>query len=296
MVEPWVVLQHGILRLAEIGQEIINEPVQHLHGVGARDRKSKVLQLAEVAGKQRFNRVQNLRSDRIRRKLNVLWPEEIRLCRFTVLGIEIPASTKRFVTAHQKSGLSPHLPIEKLHRQRFAALGPMPKLAVRADKAAIAPDIDLKAKGARPTPDFLENTPFAGLCDAYGSGTELDGRALSKRASVVWIVDPGVADLVAGSSQLISKMPHCRKDEGDFLLVMADIGRLGHHLAHEHGIAAFVCAVQRRDTQRQLVSKDEDQPRQENSSSSGSFGRPPRDAGEVRLPCRSARRQDRWSP
>lgn len=75
MVEPGVVLQHGILRLAKVGKKIRDEPVEHLNGVGPGDSKPKIFQFTEVAGKELSNLVHNLHRNRIARKLNVLRSE-----------------------------------------------------------------------------------------------------------------------------------------------------------------------------------------------------------------------------
>jgi hypothetical protein len=144
----------------------------------------------------------------------------------------------------------------------------MPILAVRADKAVIWPQIYLEIESFGPTSNFPENTPLAGLRNAKRFRTKLTMRAFNlalERTGIVRIIDPGVADIVTIFSQSFREMAHCGEDEGYFLFVVANIGRLRHHLAHEHGIAGFVCAIQRRDGQRQLVSKDEEQPGQENS-------------------------------
>ena len=54
-------------------------------------------------------------------------------------------------------------------------------------------------------------------------------------------------------------MPHRREDEGDLLLVLVDVDRLGAHLDHEHQVKRRIEPGEGAEILTQLVAEDQDE-------------------------------------
>lgn len=68
-----------------------------------------------------------------------------------------------------------------------------------------------------------------------------------------------IIDNEIGLTEFACEMPHGRKDECNFLLMVADVGRLFGDLDHENEIALRVKAAQRGDIVAELVAEDKHQ-------------------------------------
>jgi hypothetical protein len=83
---------------------------------------------------------------------------------------------------------------------------------------------------------------------------------LARKAAVRASVGQGsVFDRPASAAKFIGEMAHRGEYQRDLLLVVAYIGRLVPHLAHENGVERFVGGPQRGDGLRKLVAEDKDQ-------------------------------------
>ena len=124
MIEEAFSFQHCILVVAEEGEGMLDEVLQGRFGLHFGDGEPEGVQIAEVIAEARVDEVQDVLRDRIGFDLVGLRQEEIGLGRLAVLGIEIPLSAFRLAAIHQQPGLAPHVPIEELHAQLLAPLGP----------------------------------------------------------------------------------------------------------------------------------------------------------------------------
>ena len=147
VVEIRVILQHGILRGAEIHQEIVYEGTERPLGIGAGDGETKVLKLAEIVGKQPLDGVDDIPCYPVRCEDRVSWPQQVRLGGAAVFRVKIPASTDRLFAIHQQASLATHFPVEIFHRQAFAPGRPALELLMAGKKAPIRADIDLDVEG-----------------------------------------------------------------------------------------------------------------------------------------------------
>ena len=86
-------------------------------------------------------------------------------------------------------------------------------------------------------------SPFAGLGDHDAS---VGGRLQSpqdlavQRRGRLRIAQPHVTHVDPSLPQSLGELAHGGEDEDELLLVVGDIGRLVHHLRHQHGIACRV--------------------------------------------------------
>ncbi len=79
-------------------------------------------------------------------------------------------------------------------------------------------------------------------------------RELSRKgAAIVGIVEPNVVDHDSLLPEFLRKVPHRGENECNFLLMVADIARLGLDLGHEYDVARRQ-AVQRRNGAGELVA------------------------------------------
>ena len=79
-----------------------------------------------------------------------------------------------------------------------------------------------------------------------------------QRPDVGRIVKPDIVDPPAVGAQFLREVAHGGEDEGDLLLVVRHIGRLGRDFGHQHHIARAVTCLQGGQGGVELVAKDED--------------------------------------
>lgn len=91
MVEERSLSQHRILRFAKIREELIDEIISRLFGLGASDCKPKIAGGAHVFGELSFYKPNNFSRDSVRTEPTMPGLEKIRLRWPTVLGIEVPS-------------------------------------------------------------------------------------------------------------------------------------------------------------------------------------------------------------
>ena len=92
--------------------------------IRARDGKPEGFEIAEVVGKSRSDKIENLARDRVGRKMGDIGHEQVGRRGLAVLRVEIPAAADGFVAVHQQSRAPAHLAVEIFHAQRFAPLAP----------------------------------------------------------------------------------------------------------------------------------------------------------------------------
>jgi hypothetical protein len=78
-----------------------------------------------------------------------------------VIKVKVPLPARRLLAAvlHQHAVALALLAIEKLHAQRFAALGMGRKLAHRAEEMAVFPQVEIQIVSRRHGLDGLQHTP-----------------------------------------------------------------------------------------------------------------------------------------
>ena len=129
----------------------------------ARHGKSEFCCIADVACKAALDHLNDVLCDGVWRKVQRLWHRQIALRRFPVLGVKIPLPTFGRVSVHHKTGLTPHIAIEKFHAQLFAVLGPAFKFSMGAQEAVIRPDFYQDIKAVGPAIQHRFHPPFACL-------------------------------------------------------------------------------------------------------------------------------------
>jgi hypothetical protein len=72
-------------------------------------------------------------------------------------------------------------------------------------------------------------------------------------------MERNIIDPPSGLTKFVGKMTHRGEDEGDLLLVMADIDRLILKLGHQHEIARAIARDKTRKVRRELIAQDKDQ-------------------------------------
>ena len=162
MIQELLPCQHRVLIIAKLGQRAFQEMRERSLCIGARYAKPEWTQRAEIIAKARLDQIEHILRDRIRHKAQRLRHHQVARGGFAVIMIEIPLPAYRLIAVHQNIGFAPHIAVEKLHAQRFAALGPVLEFFVTGDEAVIGQD--LNGKGSVQTLQFLQQPPFARFC------------------------------------------------------------------------------------------------------------------------------------
>ena len=111
---------------------------------------------------------------------------------------------------------------------------------------------------------MLGQPPLAAFGHGHGVETpavQRAGQFAGDGAGVVGIVDGDVSHRQPPGPQTLGVVSHGGEDQGDLLLVVADIGRLVAHLGHQKGVGGRVQPVQRAQIVRQLVAQHQSQNR-----------------------------------
>ncbi len=85
------------------------------------------------------------------------------------------------------------------------------------------------------------------------------GEFTGEGAGVAGIVEAHVIDGDALGLKILREMAHGGKQEGDLLAMVGDVGRLLHHLNHQHPVDLRVEVRERGDGAGELVPQDETQ-------------------------------------
>ncbi len=167
--------------------------------------------------------------------------------------VEVPLPAGGLVAIHQQAGLAAHFAVEILHAKLLAPLRPGSEFIARADEPAIEAKLDIDAEAFAPTLLHLEHAPFR----CFGGDHAMRYVARNgprqftgQRAGVCRIVEPDIVDLPAKAAQFIGEGAHRGEDEGQLLLVVANVGRLVRDLGHQHDVMRAVAALKRGDGRR----------------------------------------------
>ena len=76
----------------------------------------------------------------------------------------------------------------------------------------------------------------------------------SDAARVFGIIQSGVVHLPALGPQVIRKLTHRGKDQGDLFGVVGDVGCLAHDFGHDDDIAGLISLAQGREGRRKLIT------------------------------------------
>ena len=136
---------------------------------------------------------------------------------------------------------------------------------MRAEETAVGANLDRQARPLREGGQMLGQPPLAAFGHGHGvetAGVQRAGQFAGYGAGVVGIVDGDVSHRQPLGSQALGVVSHGGEDQGDLLLVVADIGRLVAHLGHQKGVGGRVQPVQRAQIVRQLVAQHQPQNRQ----------------------------------
>ena len=124
-------------------------------------------------------------------------------------------------------------------------------------EATVITDLHGNAGLAFPAPHRLQDAPFARLGHNHAVGgvrLHCGGQRLAQ--SVVTAEGP-IIDREALRLEIGKEVAHGRKEKGDLLLVMANVGRLRHHFRAEDHVLLGVQIIERGNPAIELVAKDE---------------------------------------
>ena len=237
VIHPWLTLNHRILISAEKGQAFTDKLIKNMQSLIAGNSKIKSGQLPKMIGATHLDKGQNFGCDRIWRKTAWRRHSQSGFWRLTIIGIIIPFAANWLITFHQHLITPSQIAIEKFHAKRFSSLSPFSKIIKAAEESCISTNIDSKAEPRLPTGHFIGKPIFPWCGDhnpIWAKGGNRSGNLTSKRASIIRIIKPAIANRDTVIAKRVGKMAHRRKQIGYFPLMMFDIGDLGHHLGHQH--------------------------------------------------------------
>jgi|GEM_PF-3050420 len=240
-------------------QGLVDERRKGRLGIGARDREPEGRKVAEMIAEPGLDQRQHLLRDCIWRGRPGPGHEEIGARCLPVLRIEIPLAAGRLIAVHQEAGLAAHVAVEIFHAQLLAARGPILERRGRAQEAIVGEGVDRDRELPLPVLQHLPHAPFAGCRDDDALRAVCGNRVRhlpGKTALVLGRIQRHIVDSPARCTQLRGEMTHGRKDEGDLLLVMADIGGFIVKLRHQHAVPRRIARDQAGEGRRQLIAED----------------------------------------
>ena len=179
--------------------------------------------------------------------------------RLAIVVIEVPLATRRLALLHQHTRVLPHLAVEELHAELFAAFRMLLKHLPRAEKMPVRPHLKLHVRFARHSLDLACHAPFPRLdhdqllrLQALDCLAELLREGLAPFPAELAIVHPP-----STLFQRLAKMPHRREEDRDACLRAPHLRRLMLHLRHPDDILFRIKPIQRRRRSIELVTEDE---------------------------------------
>jgi len=189
---------HGVLPVAEAGQDARQEGFQRSLGLIHGGRPTEIVQIAEMIGKQARN-VGDRALRRGRRDCaQPRWRAESLGQLLAVLSVEVPATAFGIGALHQQARLAAHLAIEILHPQLALISRPSSKTGMRTDEAPVLADIDGQSAGRGERREGFGQPDLARLGD-HDAGIGVVGQGAVKFADDGLRVARGVdADIANG--------------------------------------------------------------------------------------------------
>ena len=184
--------------------------------------------------------------------------EQVRLGGLSVVVVVIPLAALRLVAIHQDARLLAHQPIEILHAEFLAPLGPILEFRLGRDETGVGQARDLQRQLVKQ----FDQPPVAGGGADHLLRAEFVGAAQKLPVNglcVVRVGEPGIGNGPAVFDQGRRELAHRGKDQRDLLRMVLGPSRLAPHLGHDHDIRLPVGRIQRGQRRGQLVAKDEDQ-------------------------------------
>ena len=243
VIHPRLVRDHRVLIGAEQRQPLGDECVEDGKRLLPCDGKAEIIEIAEMPGAAFGDEGQHLGGGLVGREGRRLRHGQRQVGRFAIVGVIVPPAADRLAAFHQHVMMTAHLAIEELHAKLLAALGPAFEHAGRAHEPVVVPDLDIDSQLVFPAAHRRKDTVLAGLGQDQPFGAVPCHRArhlTGKAAAVGLVIKPDIVDGDAFLAKFVGKVAHCREQEGDLALVMADIGDFLDHLGHQHDIPFLV--------------------------------------------------------
>jgi hypothetical protein len=231
---------HRILPVAEAGQAVCDEILQHRIGIRLRHRQSEIFDVAHIVGEACGDHGHDLARDGIGRETRRCRQRNTRRQLLAILVIVVPLAAGGALLVHQQGMRAAHVAVEELHPQRFAHRRPITKRADRAQEAIVGADVHRAATLLRPAAHVFEQPPFAGF-GADDLVHAMRGRGpdhlAAQAVGVGGIVETAVIDGNPPRPQRLGEMAHRRQHQRDLVDVMRDVAALVHHLRHQDDVA-----------------------------------------------------------
>ena len=256
MIEEAIVIQHRILKIAELRQRVLDEMRQRAARLSLIGGIPERAQGAETVAKSRLDQIKHLFHRVVRCEFHRAVEIDSIGRGFAVVVVEIPLAACGLTILHQQAGFAPHLAIEILHPQRFAPLGPIVEFIKRRHE----PRVRMHGQLQRHILKRVDQPPFTALGGdhLFRAGFVRAAQQFTRdRTAIIGVVQLGIADVPPIIPQPRRKLAHGCKDQGDFLRVMLNIGRLVRDLGHHDDVLFLVRIFQRRQIFRQLIPKDQ---------------------------------------
>ncbi len=264
MVEPGFAGPHGILEIAEKGEDVIDEQAQSREGIAAGDRPGEGFERAGVVGEMLFDEGDDLTSDGIRFRSGG-WDQS---CRsgfaeaFAVFGIEIPCSAGGLAVVHEDIMAFAHFAVEEFHAQGLAAPGVTAEILDGAEKVGVLEDFEGDAGLLAAELDIDADAILTGFDDDdFFRLVALDrtGEFCGDAAAVAGVVERGVIDVVPGFLQIGAEMAHGGEEQGDALFVGPDVGAFRPGLDHPQDVVPLAGCGEGRASGIELITEDDDE-------------------------------------
>ena len=269
---PRIAPDHGVLPVAEVGQDVCHEVGEDALGLFGRRRPPEFLQVTEVIREQTRHIRDGPLRDLVGRGPQARGRAQALGQALAVLGVVVPFAADRLAVVEKDAGFATHLAIEELHPQLGLAGRPAAEAVVRADEAMIRANLHRDGGDACKGGQRLGQTPFAAFGD-YNPAERLIVEGAVQFAGdgvgVGRIVDADVAHRDTARLKPQGEAAHGGEDQGDLLLVVSDVGGLVVDLGHQDDVPRRIETLQSGQTVGQLVAQHQTKP---GSRSRGSLG------------------------
>ena len=168
------------------------------------------------------------------------------------------------IAVHEQACAPAHITVEELHAQLLAALGPALEISTGTEETIILEDLHGQAQICLPRSQVGEHAVLTGPGGDNLFGTKLSRRPLNlgkETAAVFRCVQGDVVNRNPAGFELGREMAHGGENQRNLARVVRNVGRLLHHLHHDHSITAvWIKLAQAGQIMAELIAEDGKEP------------------------------------
>jgi hypothetical protein len=262
--QPGLARPQRVLPAAEVRQALVDEALQRMQRLLARDGPGKAVERSGVLGEALPHECDDLACDLIGLEARALGHRTGATLAegLAVVGVEVPLPAERLVAVHQHRMLAPHLAVEVLHAQLLAAFRMRCELVHGGKEMAVFADVEHEAGVLGHGTQRRQHAGITGCGHHQRLRLELRDQCAQRLGQCGLrpvIAQALVVQRPTGVAQRLREVPHRRQKDRDARLARPDMRRLFGRLGHPHGVARGIETVEGRSVEIKLVAENDDE-------------------------------------